>query len=409
MRIVVPASSVAVVRVIRICALVFAGACASAKTTTPSPAPSPAAQTASGAAGGRGATAPGRGAAGGRGFQGEMDSTRARLLYVSNDPKDLPKGNFDANAVAKAKTDSIYAARFKGLVDFKKITYKSTADGAMVPAYLFAPISKRGARGHAAMIWVHGGVHGNWDENMLPFVKEAVDRGYVVVTPDYRGSTGHGEPWHMAVDYGGYEVDDAMSAFEYMKTLSYVDTARVGMMGWSHGGFITALNATKPGTPLKAGAAIVPVTNLIFRLSYKGPSYQRDFAAESRIQGLPFEKPEEYIKRSPLYHVENLNIPLLVHVATNDQDVNYVEDQQIVWKLRALKPDLAETKVYVDPAPWGASVGHAFSRRVDRTTLERVDSPAQIDSWNRTWTFFEWNLKPGEDRSKAAPPIRVQP
>ena len=92
-----------------------------------------------------------------------MDSTRARLLYVSNDPKDLPKGNFDANAVTKAKTDSVYAARFKGLVDFKKIIYKSTADGAMVPAYLFAPVNKRGARGHAAMIWVHGGVHGNWD------------------------------------------------------------------------------------------------------------------------------------------------------------------------------------------------------------------------------------------------------
>ena len=42
------------------------------------------------------------------------------------------------------------------------------------------------------------------------------------------------------------------------------------------------------------------------------------------------------------------------------------------------------TKIYVDPAPWGASVGHAFSRRVDPQTLERVDSPAQIDSWNRT-------------------------
>ena len=89
-----------------------------------------------------------------------------------------------------------------------------------------------------------------------------------------------------------------------------------------------------------------------------------------------------------------------MHVATNDSDVNYVEDQQLVWKLRALKPDLAETKVYVNPAPWGASVGHAFSRRVDPQTLQRVDSPAQRDSWNRTWDFFEWILRPYEDRSK---------
>ena len=42
-------------------------------------------------------------------------------------------------------------------------------------------------------------------------------------------------------------------------------------------------------------------------------------------------------------------------------------------------------------------------------TLERVDSPEQIDSWNRTWVFFEWILRPYEDRSKPAPPVRVNP
>ena len=338
-----------------------------------------------------------------------MDSARARQLYVSNDPKDLPKGNFGANETAKAATDSIYAARFKGIIDFQKITYKSRADGEAVPAYLFAPVNKRGVKGHAAMIWVHGGVHGNWDQNMLPFVKEAVERGYVIITPDYRGSTGHGERWHMMIDYGGNEVVDVLSAFDYLKTLPYVDMDRVGMMGWSHGGYITVLNSTVANTPIKASAAIVPVTNLLFRLSLKGPSYQRDFAAEPTIRGLPFEKPDEYIKRSPLYHVENLHIPLLVHVATNDLDVNFVEDQMMVWKLRALKSDLAETKIYVDPPGWGGTVGHAFDRRVDPVTLERLDTPEQIDSWNRIWQFFNWWLRPSEDRSKPPAPVRVQP
>jgi dipeptidyl aminopeptidase/acylaminoacyl peptidase len=128
----------------------------------------------------------------------------------------------------------------------------------------------------------------------------------------------------------------------------------------------------KPNPEVKVGAAIVPATNLIFHLSLKGPTYQRDYAAEPTIRGLPFEKPEEYIKRSQLYPVEDLKIPLLVHVATNDQDVNYVEDQQLVWKLMALKPDLAETKVYVDPAPWGASIGHAYSsKRADSRYVAR--------------------------------------
>jgi dipeptidyl aminopeptidase/acylaminoacyl peptidase len=238
---------------------------------------------------------------------------------------------------------------------------------------------------------------------MFPFVKEAVQRGYVIVTPNYRGSTGYGEAWHKAIDYGGYEVDDVISAVDYLKTLSYVDPDRIGIMGWSHGGYITLLSVFREKHPFKAGAAIVPVTNLVFRLSYKGPSYQWDFATQKRIQGLPFEKNEEYIKRSPLYHVDKLQVPLLVHVSTNDQDVNYVEDQQIVDALRSRKPDLAETKTYVDPAPWGGSVGHAFGRRVEPDTLERNDSPAQIDSWNRTWVFFEWILRPYEDRSKPIP------
>lgn len=339
-----------------------------------------------------------------------MDSARAALLYVSNRPADLPKGDYARQLAQKHVTDSVYAARSAGVMEFRKVTYRSRVDGMTIPAYLFAPLSKRGPAGHAAMVWVHGGVHGDWGTLVFPFVREAVQRGYVVITPDYRGSTGHGAAHYEAIDYGGKEVDDVISAVDYLKTLPYVDMERLGIMGWSHGGFITAHTLFRgEDHPFKAGAAIVPVTNLVFRLSYKGPGYQRNYAAEEGILGLPFEKREEYIRRSPVFHAANLKVPMLVHIATNDEDVNYVEVQQMVYTLRALKPDLAETKIYVNPAPWGRSVGHAFSRRVDPVTLERVDSPAQIDSWNRTWTFFEWTLRPYEDRSKPLPPVRTGP
>lgn len=335
--------------------------------------------------------------------------SRAESLYVSDRPEDHPQANFERQMQQKAVTDSIYRARSQGVMDFQKISYKSTADGMTIPAYLFQPLRKRGAKGHAAMIWVHGGVHGDWSHTMFPFVREAVERGYVIIAPDYRGSTGYGAAHYNAIDYGGKEVVDVASAVEFLKTLPHVDQDRIGMMGWSHGGYITALNLFRDQHPFKAGAAIVPVTNLIFRLGYKGPGYQRSFSTQSEIRGLPFEKREEYVKRSPLYHVDKLKVPILVHVATNDTDVDYVEDQQMVDALRSRKPDLAETKTYIDPAPWGSSMGHAFSRRVDPVTLERVDSPDQIDSWNRTWVFFEWILRPYEDRSKPAPPVRVRP
>jgi len=76
--------------------------------------------------------------------------------------------------------------------------------------------------------------------------------------------------------------------------------------------------------------------------------------------------------------------------------VNFVEDRQLVDALRARKPELAETKIYVDPPPGSHGGGHSFSRRVNPTTHERDDSPEQRDSWNRTWTFFEWWLRPYE-------------
>jgi dienelactone hydrolase len=83
-------------------------------------------------------------------------------------------------------------------------------------------------------------------------------------------------------------------------------------------------------------------------------------------------------------------VPILVHLATNDEDVNFVEAEMFVHALRVKKPELAETKIYVDPPG-----GHSFSRRVN-SALERNDSPEQRDSWNRAWTFLEWNLRPYE-------------
>ncbi|HJR61919.1 MAG TPA: alpha/beta fold hydrolase [Vicinamibacterales bacterium] len=344
---------------------------------------------------------PPAGQRGRRGWQGPMDEARARELYVSNDHEDHGRDvNFDRQIQAKAETDRRYAEVAKGIVDFQKITYRSSIGDLDIPAYLFQPLKKRGAKGHAAMVWVHGGVHGDWSITMWPFVREAVERGYVVICPEYRGSTGYGEKHYKEIDYGGYEIDDVMTAVDYLKTLPHVDADRLGIMGWSHGGYITLFSVFREKTPFKAASAIVPVTNLIHRLSFSGPGYQRSFATQKRIGGLPFEKRDEYIARSPLFHVDKLNTPLLVHVATNDRDVWYYEDQQIVDALRSRKPDLAETKVYVDPPGWGSSVGHAFSRRVNPETLERDDTPEQIDSWNRVWTFFDGHLRPYRDGSR---------
>jgi dipeptidyl aminopeptidase/acylaminoacyl peptidase len=318
------------------------------------------------------------------------DTLRARQLFVSNRWEDHPDSDYERAIEGKRVTDSLYAAVTQGVVDYQKITYRSRVGDMDIPAYVYQPLEKRGPGGHPAMVWVHGGVHGNWGASMWPFVREAVERGYVIIAPEYRGSTGYGVEHHEAIDYGGYEVDDVLTAYDWMvENLPHVDPDRVGVMGWSHGGFITIHAITREGHPFQVGVANVPVTNLIFRLSYKGPRYQRSFSTQQRILGLPFEKQEIYVERSPYYRVDNLTTPLQVDLATNDSDVNFVEASQLVYKLRDLHPTITDTKIYIDPPS-----GHGFSRRVNRQTLERNDTPEQIDVWNRTWAFTDWYLRP---------------
>jgi dipeptidyl aminopeptidase/acylaminoacyl peptidase len=360
-----------------------------------------------------GAGQPQRGRGGQRGggppWRTATDTARAHRLYVSTDPADMPTIDSvqgAAQIAERLKTEEFFRQKAKGVLDFQIVSFKSSVDGLEIPAYVFAPLNKRGTKGHAAIVMVHGYVHGRFEDRRFVWAREAVEKGYVVVAPNYRGSLGYGAAFYNAIDYGGKEIDDAQSAYDYIKNnLSYVDPDRVGIMGWSHGGFITAHILFRDGQPFKAGAPIVPVTNLIFRLGTHAPNYAQPFASRPEIHGMPFENVAEYVKRSPVFHVDHLKVPILVHVATNDCDVEFIENQQMVYTLRALKPDLADTKIYVDPPyiPALGGCGHTFSERVvldpaSPRYMERDDTPDQIDAWNRTWAFFGRNLHPEKEK-----------
>ena len=122
---------------------------------------------------------PQRGRGGRGGWQGPMDEARARELYVSNDHADHGRGvNFERQVQQKAEEDKRWSEVTKGVVDYQKIAYRSSVGDLDIPAYLFQPLKKRGTGGHAAMVWVHGGVHGNWSITYWPFVREAAASGF---------------------------------------------------------------------------------------------------------------------------------------------------------------------------------------------------------------------------------------
>jgi dipeptidyl aminopeptidase/acylaminoacyl peptidase len=153
---------------------------------------------------------------------------------------------------------------------------------------------------------------------------------------------------------------------------------------------ITLLSILRNQTMFKAAVAMVPVTNLFQRLAWKGVERQHQLIdPANRYGGLPFERHDVYKDRSPLYNVDKLQIPLFVAVTRNDEDVNIEEDMQLVDALRSRKPQLAETVVYDNPPG-----GHTFDRRVDPKTWQPENTREQRDSWNRVWTFLDWNLDP---------------
>lgn len=306
-------------------------------------------------------------------------------------PRPQQGDRFERDLVRQARTDSIFRAVSEGVMDIQKITYRSRVGDMDIPAFIFQPLELRGENGHPAIVWVHENIRGHLYEHYIPYIKEAVAKGYVVIAPEYRGSLGYGKEHYDAIDYGGAEVDDVLTAVDYLNNnMPHVDMERLGIIGWSHGGMITLLAIFREPQTFTAATAMVPVTNLFQRLAYKGVErqYQR-IDPQNRIGGLPNENRDEYIRRSPVYHVDSLQIPLIVHLTENDRDVNIEEAMQLVDALNARKPQLAQTKIYKNPPG-----GHTFDRRVNRDTWLPENTREQRDSWNRIWTHFDWYLDP---------------
>jgi dipeptidyl aminopeptidase/acylaminoacyl peptidase len=306
--------------------------------------------------------------------------------------------DFAAQQRQQAATDLAWREASAGSMRMEKIRYRSGAGDMDIPAFVFHPLGVSGPRSHPALVWVHENIRGHLYEHYIPYIREATAQGYVVIAPEYRGSIGYGAAFYDAIDYGGAEVDDVTAAVRVLEGYPHVDPARIGIVGWSHGGMIALLAIFRQPTLFKAAATIAPVTNLFHRLAQKGVERQRQaIDPQNRFGGTPAERPDVYRARSPLFHVDNLRIPLLVHLAGNDEDVTIDEGMQLLDALQARKPYLVETKIY--PAPLG---GHTFDRQIDPATGQPRNTPDQVDSWRRVWAFLDEHLRRTSDLAGAS-------
>jgi dipeptidyl aminopeptidase/acylaminoacyl peptidase len=294
----------------------------------------------------------------------------------------------------KAIDDLMWHLKLGDIAEVDKVRYTSrpprrvpnpTAQGAnnplIIPAYTFIPKNLDRSRKHPLIVLVHGGVHGNFSTSSARIVRELIEQGYVIIAPEYRGSSGYGASFYRQIDYGGWENDDVFAGRNWMlETYDFLDPKRVGIVGWSHGGMIALMNIFEHPDAYACAYAGVPVSDLVARMGYKTESYRSLFSAPYHIGKTAWEDVQEYMRRSPISHVHKLNTPLLIHTSTNDEDVNAHEVERLIAALKAAGKKF-EYKIYQD-----APGGHAFNR---------IDTKLARESRREIYEFLARYLKPG--------------
>ncbi|HEX3147351.1 MAG TPA: alpha/beta fold hydrolase [Gemmataceae bacterium] len=250
-----------------------------------------------------------------------------------------------------------------------RVAKNPTAPGAknpvIIPAYTFMPKKYATGTKLPLMLLVHGGVHGHFNSDAINVVRELLQQGYAVIATDYRGSTGYGREFWELIDYGGLENEDVFAGRQFMlENHDDIDPDRVGIMGWSHGGMITLMNLFAHPKEFKVGYAAVPVCDLVARMGYHDQGYRDLFSAPYHVGKTVRDDIDEYRRRSPVYHADKLQTPLLIHTTTNDEDVHVLEVENMMKALTAAGKSF-ESKVYKD-----APGGHQFNRLDSRFAKE---------------------------------------
>jgi dienelactone hydrolase len=260
----------------------------------------------------------------------------------------------------------------------------SAVVGAVNPvkfwSYIFIPRTIDRNIKYPLIILPHGGIHANFTTYHTHIIREMIAQGYVVIAPEYRGSTGYGKKFYELIDYGGVENEDIHVCRSYMlEHYEFIDERRIGIVGWSHGGMIALMNIFEYPKEYAVAFAGVPVSDLITRLGYQDKEYAQEFSAPYHIGKTVAEDSAEYRRRSPVWHVDKLETPLLIHTNTNDDDVYVIEVEKLIMALKAAGKTF-EYEIFQD-----APGGHSF---------DRIDTKLAKQIRVKIYTFLKKYLRP---------------
>ena len=204
-----------------------------------------------------------------------------------------------------------------------------TADGATLYGSLIYPSNFDPKEKYPVLIYVYGGPHAQvvrnaWGGTTYLWHQLMAQKGYLVFSLDNRGSWARGHAWETAIyhHFGRQELADQLAGVAYLKSLSYVDSTRIGIWGWSYGGYMTLYSLLNAPKTFKAGFAVAPVTDWRFY----------DTIYTERYMGTPKENPDGYRDSSPVNQAAHLEARLFIAHGTSDDNVHFQNTVQMIEK-----------------------------------------------------------------------------
>jgi dipeptidyl-peptidase 4 len=261
-----------------------------------------------------------------------------------------------------------------------ELTEVKAKDGTTLYASLLKPADFDPGKRYPVILSIYGGPHGqtvtNAWEHTSPFEHLLASHGFLVWSLDNRGMAGRGLAFEAAIhrDLGRVELEDQLAGVEHLKALPYVDPARIGITGWSYGGYLTLYAVTNAPDVFRAAVAGAPVTDW--------KHYDSIYA--ERYMGTPEGNPKGYEASSPLQKAAQVKADLLIVHGSADDNVHVANTMSFVSALiKAGRP----YSLQVHPRQL-----HGFRPKEDRIARDRA-----------LVAHFERTLRPGsEPGAKAA-------
>ncbi len=268
------------------------------------------------------------------------------VMQMTNKPAEVFIAKFTDNEPSQASSVNAEAAKMP--VGKTEVIKWKSKDGREIEGLLTYPNNYTAGSRVPLILNIHGGPTGVFQQNFIggrgayPLATFA-SRGFAILRPNPRGSSGYGTEFRRAniKDWGGKDYEDLMAGVDRVIAMGVIDPNRLGVMGWSYGGYMTTTIVTKTKR-FKAASAGAPVTNL---MSFNGTADIPGFIPDY-FGGQSWEIPEVYVKHSAMFNVKGVTTPTMIQ--HGDADIRVPISQGYEF-YNALKQQGVPTRMIVLP------------------------------------------------------------